>query len=291
MSTRTINGMGVGVFQVGAGDPAVIARRAEELGFTSYWLGEHTVIPKGSDEIYPGKKPGAPTPDYLFKLPDPLIGLSRASGATTTIRLGTGIALLPERNPLLTAKQVASLDHFSGGRFVFGIGAGWNEPECTVLGGDFAHRWTQSKESVDVMKLLWSGEYVEHRGRYYAFPPVICLPRPAQRPHPPILLASIGSPKVFRRVAEWGDGWLPFAVDPQEIADGKAQIASYARAAHRDPDQFDITLFAPSGYFRKRADLREAASAAANNTVIWLQGNDEQDLLAEMAGLAAEFFS
>lgn len=292
---RKSNGIGVGVFQVLAdmptGDPAVVAKRAEELGFESYWLPEHGVIPQGSCDVYPGKKAAEPPPEYIFKLPDPLIGLSRAAATTTSIKLGTGIALVPERNPLLAAIEIASLDHYSGGRFLYGIGAGWNEPECTVLGGDFAHRWTQTKEAIHVMKKLWTGEYVEHHGKYWNFPPTICLPRPVQRPHPPVLLGSIGSPNVYKRVAEWGDGWLPFCTDPQEIADGKAEIAKYAKAAGRDPARLTMTAFAPPGLYRTASDTKALAQAGADSVVIWLDGGKSQaGTLAELESLAAALF-
>jgi probable F420-dependent oxidoreductase len=294
MTKKTVDGMGIGVFQIltdlATGDPAVIARRAEELGFASYWVPEHTVIPQGSADRYPGKQADEPPPDYLFKMPDPFIALARAAVNTRTIGLGTGVSLIPERNPLVTAKQIASVDHYSGGRVLFGIGAGWNEPECTVLGGDFPHRWAQTREAMAAMKALWTGDYVEHHGRYYDFPPVICLPRPARRPHPPILLGSIGSPNVFRRVAQWGDGWLPFCIDPQEIADGRAAIARHARDAGRDPATLDITLFAPDGYFRTRKELAEVARAGADNAVLWLRGGTEQEVLADLEALAGAVF-
>jgi probable F420-dependent oxidoreductase len=288
------NGIGVGIFQVLAdvptGDPAVIARRAEELGFYSYWLPEHGVIPKGSCDIYPGKKADEPPPDYIFKIPDPLIGLSRAAAVTKSIKLGTGIALVPERNPLLAAIEIASLDHYSGGRFLYGIGAGWNEPECTVLGGDFAHRWTQTKEAIEVMKKLWTGEYVEHHGKYFDFGPLICQPAPVQRPHPPILLGSIGSPNVYRRVAEWGNGWLPFCVDPKEIADGKAQIVKHANAIGRNPAELEMVAFAPPGMHRTAPEIKALAQAGADNMVIWLTAKTQQDTLAEIEALAASIF-
>lgn len=289
------NGIGVGVFQVlgdmPSGDPAIVAKRAEELGFESYWLPEHGVIPQGSCDVYPGKKADEPPPEYIFKLPDPLIGLSRAAATTTSIKLGTGIALVPERNPLLAAIEIASLDHYSGGRFLYGIGAGWNETECTILGGDFAHRWTQTKEAIQVMKKLWTGEYVEHHGKYWSFPPTICLPRPVQRPHPPVLLGSIGSPNVYKRVAEWGDGWLPFCTDPQQIADGKAEIAKYAKAAGRDPARLTMTAFAPPGLYRTASDTKALAQAGADSLVIWLDGGKSQaGTLAELESLAAALF-
>lgn len=294
MNAKQYKGMGIGVFHIlvdkPTGDPAVVARRAEELGFYSYWVPEHTVIPAGSCDAYPGNPPSGEPPSYLYRMPDPFIALSRAAAATSTIRLGTGIALIPERSPLLTAKEVATLDHYSDGRFIFGIGAGWNEPECTVMGGDFAHRWTQTKESVMAMKQLWRGEYVEHHGKYYDFPPVICLPRPAQQPHPPILLGSIGSPLVFKRVAEWGDGWLPVSNDPQEIADGKAAIARRAREIGRDPATLEVTLFCMEGRFRTRAELDAAAQAGADNVVLWIKGRQQDDVLAELDVLAGDIF-
>jgi probable F420-dependent oxidoreductase len=294
MAKKTKQGLSVGVFQIVPdmeyGDPAVIAKCAEDLGFASYWVPEHTVIPEGSTDPYPGKRPGEPSPDYLFKMPDPFVALARASATTRTIGLGTGVSLIPERNPLLTAKEVASIDHYSGGRMLFGIGGGWNEPECRILGGDFAHRWTQTTESIAVMKKLWTGEYVGHEGRYYNFPPVICLPRPTRRPHPPVLLGSAGSNLVFKRTVEWGDGWLPFTADLQAMASGRAEITRLAKAAGRDPASIDVTLFSPVGFFRTAAEMAELAKTGANGAVIWLQGTSEAALVAELKELAGAVF-
>ena len=294
MTKKTAQGLNVGVFQVMAdmhyGDPAVIAKCAEDVGFSSYWVPEHTVIPQGSADVYPGKQANEAAPDYLFKMPDPLIALARASATTKTIGLGTGVSLIPERNPLLTAKEVATIDHYSGGRMMLGIGAGWNEAECRVMGGDFEHRWSQTKESIAVMKKLWSGEYVEHHGKYYDFPPVICLPRPARRPQPLILLGSIGSPLVFKRTVEWGDGWLPFSVDLEEVAAGRAELSRLAKAAGRDPASIDVTLFAPDTFFRKPAELAEVAKTGANGVVLWIQGQSEAEIVAELKALAASIF-
>ncbi len=288
------SGIGVGVFQILAdtpsGDPAVVARRAEELGFESYWLPEHAVIPQGSADIYPGKKPNEPPPDYLFRMPDPLIALTRATATTREIRLCTGVALVPERNAILAAKEIATLDHYSGGRFVYGIGAGWNEPECTIMGGDFAHRWAQTKEAIHVMKKLWTGEYVGHEGKYYNFPPSICLPRPVQRPHPPILLGSIGSPNVYRRVAEWGDGWLPFVVDPKELIEGRTEITRHAERIGRNPKELEICAFAAPGMFRTHAGIKALAEAGADNAVVFLDEGSQADVLAQLEELARTLF-
>ncbi|MBM4228380.1 MAG: LLM class F420-dependent oxidoreductase [Gammaproteobacteria bacterium] len=291
---RKSSGIGVGVFQIMAdmpgGDPAVVAKRAEELGFESYWLPEHAVIPQGSADVYPGKKADEPPPDYLFRMPDPLVALTRASATTREIRLGTGVALVPERNAILAAKEIATLDHYSGGRFVYGIGAGWNEPECTLMGGDFPHRWAQTKEAVHVMKKLWTGEYVGHEGKYYNFPPSICLPRPVQRPHPPILLGSIGSPNVYRRVAEWGDGWLPFVVDPKELTEGRAEITRQAERIGRNPKELEICAFAAPGMFRSRDGIKALAEAGADNAVVWLDQANQADVLAQLEDLARSLF-
>ena len=142
-------------------DPAIVAKRAEELGFESYWVGDHTIVPVTSSIEYPGVKDGGREPDYLWQLPDPLIALARAGATTSRIKLGTGICLIPERNPILTAKQVATLDDACGGRFLFGIGAGWNPEESTILGGDFEHRWSQVKDYIAAMKVLWRDDISE----------------------------------------------------------------------------------------------------------------------------------
>ena len=295
MGSKRCSGITVGVFQslcdVTAGDPAIVAKCAETLGFDSYWLPKHVVIPQGSADVYPGKQASEPPPEYLFKMPDPLIGLARASAVTTTIKLGTGVALVPERNPITAATEIASLDHFSGGRFLYGIGAGWNEPECTVMGGDFDHRWTQTSEAIAVMKKLWTGEYVEHHGKYYDFPPLVCLPAPAHKPHLPVILGSIGSPLVFKRVAQWGNGWKPFTGDPVHIATGKAEIGKFAVAAGRDPEDFHIILFStPGGGMRTRADIAAAAKAGATSVVVWIQGENADQIGNELEDLAGQLF-
>ncbi|MGR8948557.1 MAG: LLM class F420-dependent oxidoreductase [Gammaproteobacteria bacterium] len=291
---KRCHGLKVGVFQNlvdnEAGDPAIVAKRAEELGFAHYWVPDHTIIPEGSADIYPGKQEGEPPPEYLFKMPDPFIALARASATTTSIGLGTGVALVPERNPINSAKEIASLDHYSGGRFLFGIGAGWNEPECTTLGGDFPRRWTQTTEAIEVMRKLWSGDYVAHDGKYYNFPSSICKPTPHQRSGPPVLLGSIGSPRVFKRVAKWGDGWLPFCADPQELADGRAELDKHAKEVGRDPASIDMTLFAPDSTFRTKAELKAVADTGANGSVVWLQGGNADELTAELESLAGDLF-
>ena len=148
-------------------DPAFMARTAESLGFESIWYAEHPILPVQSASQFPS---GGEIPWTYAHFADPYIALARASGATSTIKLGTGITLVPERNPLMLAKEIATLDRISGGRFLFGIGAGWNREETEIFGGDFDHRWTQTREAVDVMKELWTKDEAEFHGTYYDFP-------------------------------------------------------------------------------------------------------------------------
>ena len=136
-------------------DPAVLAKRAEELGFASFWVPEHPIIPIKTSSPYPGSRDSI-IPDAYGRIMDPFVALARASAVTKNIQLGTGICLIPERNPLLLAKEVATLDRFSGGRFLLGIGAGWLKEETEIMGGDFAHRWTQTRDAIMASRFLRS---------------------------------------------------------------------------------------------------------------------------------------
>src|SRR5438445_11882541 len=141
-------------------DTAVMAQKAEALGFDSLWMGEHPIIPVQSSSPAPGSSGGS-IPDFYSRLVDPFVALARASAVTTRLKLGTGITLVPERNPLLLAKEIAALDLHSGGRFIFGIGTGWLKEEVEMFGGNFQRRWTQTREALDVMKALWTQDAAE----------------------------------------------------------------------------------------------------------------------------------
>ena len=266
-------------------DPAVVAQRAEELGFESYWVGDHTIIPEQASVQYPGARGGV-TPAYVWQLPDPLVALARAGATTSRIKLGTGILLVPERNPILTAKQIATLDDGCNGRFILGIGAGWNPEESTILGGDFEHRWSQVKDYIAAMKVLWRDDVSEYHGRYVNFPPVRCFPKPISKPHPPILIGSVNNPRALRRVAEWADGWLPVVQSVDEFADGVKRIKAIAAEIGRDATALDFTVFAGDNQWRSKQDLQEFARAGANRAVLWLHGQDLSSILSEIEELA-----
>ena len=221
-------------------DPAFMAKKAEELGFESIWYAEHPAVPVESNSPFPAT--GGEVPWTYSHFTDPYIALARASGATSTIKLGTGITLVPERNPLLLAKEIASLDRFSGGRFLFGIGTGWLREETEIFGGDFEHRWTQTREAIEVMKELWTKDEAEYHGKYFNFPPVKSYPKPAQDPHPPIVIGGMAR-NVLRRIVSHADGWLPNRVTPAEVEDSRRRLDAMAAEVGRDPKSITISVY------------------------------------------------
>jgi probable F420-dependent oxidoreductase len=244
-------------------DVGFMARKAEELGFESFWCAEHPFIPVNSASRFPGSPDGV-IPESYSHFVDPFVALARASGTTQSIKLGTGIVLVPERHPLLLAKEISTLDLFSGGRFLFGIGAGWLREETQIMGGDFDHRWTQTRESVLAMKELWTKPAAEFHGKYYDFPPVKSFPKPLQKPHPPVLLGG-GARNVLQRVVAWGDGWLPNRITPEGLRESRATLDRLAKDAGRDPSRITISVH---GQPADRDLLRRLHDAGATRVIV-----------------------
>ena len=244
-------------------DVGFMAKKAEELGFESFWCAEHPFIPVHSTSRFPGSEDGV-IPESYSHFVDPFVALARASGATKTIKLGTGIVLVPERHPLLMAKEISTLDLFSGGRFLFGIGAGWLREETQIMGGDFDHRWTQTRESILAMKELWTKPAAEFHGKYYDFPLVKSFPKPLQKPHPPVLLGG-GAKNILERIIAWGDGWLPNRVTPEKLREGRATLDRLAKDAGRDPSKITISVH---GQPADRDLLRRFHDAGANRVIV-----------------------
>lgn len=277
--------VGIFVFESDSSlDPAVLARRAEELGFESFWVPEHPVIPLQTSSPYPSTADGI-IPDVYGRIVDPFIALSRASAVTSTIKLGTGICLVPERNPILLAKEIATLDLYSEGRFIFGIGAGWLKEETEVMGGDFPHRWTQTKDSIMAMKELWTKDEAEYHGTHYDFPAVRCFPKPVQKPHPPVFLGGKAL-NAFKRVVEWGDGWMPNRSSVEEIKQGRETIDRLAKEVGRDPSTIQVLAFGASGQFRDREAIKDLEQAGADKVTIWLDDTEGAGALREMEEIA-----
>jgi probable F420-dependent oxidoreductase len=227
--------------------PTDVARTAERLGFESMWMGEHIFIPV---EIHDPKLHvvSAVPPEYKH-MADPFIWLTAAAVATTRLRLGFNICLVPQRHPIVLAKQLASLDRISGGRISFGAGAGWIKEEAEVMGFPLQERWARTMEYLRVMRALWSEEAAGFEGRFISFPPIHLYPKPVQEPMP-ILIGSGGpgmnNSYALKRVAEVADGWIPCFLSPDELAGELETLRRCCADAGRDFDALEISIVLPA---------------------------------------------
>lgn len=217
-----------------------LARECETRGFESLWLPEHTHIPASRESQYPG---GGELPTEYAHMSDPFIGLAAAAAVTTRLKLGTGISLVTEHDPIVQAKQVASLDRISHGRFIFGIGAGWNKEEMANHGTPPAKRWKVLTERVQAMKALWTQDEASYHGEFVNFDRVWSYPKPLTTPHPPILMGSLSSRLGRQRVVDLCDGWIPVETAIDDMPAAIADLHDKARAAGRDPASIPISFF------------------------------------------------
>jgi probable F420-dependent oxidoreductase len=212
-------------------DSATLAQMVEERGFESLFLPEHTHIPASRRTPYP---PGGELPREYYRTVDPFVGLSTAAAATKSLKVGTGICLVVQRDPIITAKEVASIDHLSGGRFLFGVGAGWNEEEMEDHGTNPRGRWKLMRERIEAMKEIWTKDEASYHGEYVNFDSIFSWPKPVQKPHPPILVGGNG-PKVRDRVVAFGDEWLPNRLgDEERFRNRMVKLQAQARDAGRE---------------------------------------------------------
>ena len=258
-----------------------VARECEARGFESFWVPEHTHIPKSRRSPFPG---GGELPKEYSHLHDPFVCLSAAAAVTKTIKLGTGICLVVEHDPIVLAKQIASLDRISQGRFLFGIGAGWNEEEMANHGTNPATRWKLLRERVAAMKKIWTEDEPEYHGELVKFDPIWSWPKPVQRPHPPVLLGS-KTALARQRVVDSYDGWIPIGISTQELSDGIADLRARATKAGRDPDSLQVSFFWP----RSDADvLKRLRDMGVARVVLAVPATTEQDrVLARLDRYAA----
>jgi len=259
--------------------PTELARAAEERGFESLFFPEHTHIPASRLSPWPG---GPTLPKEYWHTNDLFVALSFAAAATTTLKLGTGICLVVEHDPISLAKQVATLDALSGGRVLFGVGGGWNREEMANHGTDFTQRWTVLRERIEAMKEIWTKEEAAFHGEHVDFDPIWSWPKPVQRPHPPILLGT-GSARGRQRVVDFCDGWMPIA-GRDEIASGIRDLRARALAAGRDPASISITIF---GAPPKEERIEEYKRAAVDRVIFALPPQDREAVLPLMDRHAA----
>src|SRR5215510_3824832 len=223
--------------------PNELARACEERGFESVWFPEHTHIPASRRSPWPV---GGELPRDYWHTYDLFVSLMAAAAATRTIKLGSGICLVIERDPIILAKEVASVDHLSGGRLLFGIGGGWNAEEMAHHGTPFQRRWKVLRERIEAMKAIWSQEAAEYHGEFVNFDPIWSYPKPLQKPHPPILLGTL-SAKGLDRVVRYCDGWIPVGIRPKTLPDALRELHTRAAQAGRKSSEVPVSIFGASG--------------------------------------------
>jgi probable F420-dependent oxidoreductase len=259
--------------------PDELARALEQRGFESVWFPEHTHIPASRRSPWPG---GPNLPKEYWHSYDPFVALTAAAMTTTRLRLGTGICLVIERDPITTAKEVSTLDRLSGGRFIFGIGGGWNAEEMENHGTDFKKRWRVLRERVLAMKEIWTKEEAEFHGEFVRFDKIWSQPKPLQQPHPPILMGGDG-PTTFDRVIEFGDGWMPISRPGRNPAERIPELHQQARRAGRDPRSLPVSIF-----FAKpdKAALESLQAAGVSRAIFGLASESREQILPKLDAYA-----
>jgi len=271
--------------------PAAVARKAEELGFESLWLPEHPIIPVEHRTPYPvgdGR-----IPDNYARLPDPFIALALAAGATSRLKLGTGICLVPEREPMVMAKEVATLDFYSGGRVLFGIGGGWLADETEIFGVDFRKRWPVTREYIAAMKRLWTEPQASFEGEYVRFPAVKSFPKPIQRPHPPVIIGAgglgAGNERALRDTVAMGDGWMPIVLTPAQLAEETEKLRKMCAEAGRDFKRIEISMLLMAPGDDPGSELRDYQKAGAQRLVLTLHNLEQGSYVRELEKLARAY--
>jgi probable F420-dependent oxidoreductase len=284
--------MKVGIFVLlssNSPDVAVLAKRAEELGFDSFWVPEHIAIPARVDSRHPRRHEDQDyadqTPHVYWQIMDPFVALGRVSAVTNRIKLGTSISLVAQYHPAHLAKLVATVDTYSRGRFTLGVGTGWLREELELFGVDFDRRWSQTAEALSAMQAIWSGPENGFKGKFYDIPPIDMDPKPVQRPRPPIYLG--GSPStIFQRLVTHADGWLAPRLSVETTKTARSTLDDLSEKAGRPRGCIDICVFGLPDHSTDPDLISAYAEAGADTVVPWLLQDDEQEALREMERIA-----
>lgn len=276
---------GVSLFPLRPRQIVDVARKAEELGYDSVWLGEHVITPVESHSRYPYSGAGQDAHETFHAgLPfyDPYAVLAYLAALTKTLKLAISVSIVPLHDPFHLARSVTTLDLFSGGRFLFGLGGGWLREEFEIMGRDFTTRGKRLDESIDVMESLFKDQVTEFSGETLDFPPIGMIPKPQTQPRPPFIFG--GHAKVaLRRAAQRGDGWLASEASPDEVAAAVATLRSYREAAGRGDLPFEISCSVPGEIAPET--LERYAEAGVDRLVVrpWIKGRDALANMTEMA--------
>lgn len=260
--------------------PGDLALAAEQRGFESYWVPEHSHIPVSRKSPWPG---GPELPKPYYDVMDPFVALTHAAAMTKKIKLATGICLVAQRDPIQTAKQICSLDTLSGGRFLFGIGAGWNAEEMEDHGTKFKDRIAVMRERVEAIKIICSKSKPEYHGKHVNFDPFMTWPKSVQKPHPPIHVGGI-FPFGAKRAAEYGDGWLPIAGRGGDVISDIPKFRQMCAEQDRNPDTVEITVFGGAPDPEKLKPLRDAG---VTRVIFMLAPELDEACLPKLDDLAA----
>jgi len=260
--------------------PDELARALEERGFESLWVPEHTHIPASRRSPFPG---GGQLPKEYWSAYDPFVALMAAAGATRRLRLGTGICLVIERDPITLAKEVATLDRLTNGRVLFGIGGGWNKEEMANHNTEWKSRWRLLRERMLAMKEIWTKKEAEFHGEYVNFDKIWADPKPIQKPHPPILIGGDGA-TTFDRVVEYGDGWMPIMRPHTSPVEKIPALRERLKKAGRDPKSAPVSIFfAPP----KRAALDALETAGVDRAIFGVPSEGRDAVLPRLDACAA----
>jgi probable F420-dependent oxidoreductase len=251
--------------------PGELGKALEERGFESVWAPEHSHIPMTRKTPFPA---GGDLPKKYYDAMDPFVTLTMAAAATKKLKVGTGVCLVAQRDPIQTAKLVASIDQVSGGRFLFGIGNGWNRDEMENHGTVFESRHKLARERVEAMKAIWTQSKAEYHGEFVNFDPMMTWPKPVQKPHPPVIVGG-AFPYSARRAIRYGDGWIPQASRGAyaEIADMIPEFRKMATEAGRDASKIEITVWFP----KKDADLMKRYQDLGVSRVVFNLESEKAD--------------
>jgi probable F420-dependent oxidoreductase len=250
-----------------------LAPAAEQLGFESLWVAEHSHIPTSRQTPWPG---GAELPKHYWHTMDPFVALTAAALASKTIRVGTGICLLIQRDPIHTAKEVASIDHLSNGRMLFGIGAGWNREEMADHGTEFSTRWKLLREKTEAVKAIWHQDVAEYHGEMVDFGPMWSWPKPVQQPNPPVILGGSG-PKILERVVRYADGWMP---NRGEVIERIPELQRLAKDAGRE--RIPVTYYPRPG----AEEIERVARGGVERCIYYVPADGRDAALKKLEELA-----